>query len=446
MMIRRLVSGAMAAATTTVTTMTTTTNNVDGTTDDGIIAHAAVVRGAAELDLEFYLRDLVGGNPKQGTTVATTSPAQFKATSTTTTTALDTEFVLWFEMTALDLLVDQVRRQQQQHNNNKPQAQQQEKKNKKEENVVVVTTSFWTKEMIQTQYNNYRTNPTIQRAFGAVVIDMEKDDNNDNNNDNQQISSSRNSFEMSSYAIWRTAIDSLPNDYRARDEYLRRLGWAILQYAKTQNVFAVMTTTKNLMDLNQATIALLEWFKTTIHLCSDYRIVNDNGSVTTTDQVLATTFTNKNIPKEKKWKKNTSKGNDTQQQQQQNKDGPFLFDELDDEALNVLGVSVNPLVTIVESATLGASLQLNGEGSRFVPDWLGPTLAALWEGGDELWCKTTTPSNDHDHDDPNGNRQRQQSRRQVSWEAFFVDPVYRPNPKDYFPTEQLYQFTIVNKE
>ena len=184
-----------------------------------------------------------------------------------------------------------------------------------------------------------------------------------------------------------------------------------------------------------------------IHLCSDYRIVNDTGLVTTTDQALATTFTNKNIPKEKKWKKNTSKGNDTQQQQ--NKDGPCLFDELDDEALNVMGVSVNPLVTIVELATLGASLQLNGGGSRFVPDWLGPTLAALWEGGDELWCKTTTPSSDHDDnddDDPNGNQQRQQSRRQVSWEAFFVYPVYRPNPKYYFPTEQLYQFTIVNQE
>mmetsp|Transcript_11094 Transcript_11094/g.14611 ORF Transcript_11094/g.14611 Transcript_11094/m.14611 type:complete len:123 (+) Transcript_11094:531-899(+) len=91
----------------------------------------------------------------------------------------------------------------------------------------------------------------------------------------------------------------------------------------------------------------------------------------------------------------------------------ILFDELDDEAL-AAGAAINPLITVVESTTLGASLQLTGEQSRFVPDWLGPTMAALWEG-----CGV-----------------------KVSWESFFVDPVYRPNPKDYYPSEQIFQFTI----
>jgi hypothetical protein len=32
-----------------------------------------------------------------------------------------------------------------------------------------------------------------------------------------------------------------------------------------------------------------------------------------------------------------------------------------------------------------------------------------------------------------------------SWETFFVDPEYRPNPKDYFPNEQLVQYTLGKK-
>jgi hypothetical protein len=33
----------------------------------------------------------------------------------------------------------------------------------------------------------------------------------------------------------------------------------------------------------------------------------------------------------------------------------------------------------------------------------------------------------------------------VEYETYFVDEEYRPNPKDYFPTEQLLQFTIISK-
>jgi hypothetical protein len=95
------------------------------------------------------------------------------------------------------------------------------------------------------------------------------------------------------------------------------------------------------------------------------------------------------------------------------KDDSAMFDELDDSDL-ASGVSVNCLVSIYSPATLGASLQITGEQSRFIPDFVGTTLAAMWES---VGIK-------------------------ASYETYFVDPEYRPNPKDYFPNEQLLQFTL----
>lgn len=94
-----------------------------------------------------------------------------------------------------------------------------------------------------------------------------------------------------------------------------------------------------------------------------------------------------------------------------------VFDELDDESFSMAGTA-NCLVSIYEPTTLGASLQINGENSRFAPDFVGTSLAAIWEnyGG----IRTT-------------------------WDVFFVDPEYRPNPKDYFPNEQLLQVTLNKK-
>ena len=94
-------------------------------------------------------------------------------------------------------------------------------------------------------------------------------------------------------------------------------------------------------------------------------------------------------------------------------DDEKVFDSLDDDALQQ-GASINVLVSIYEPATLGASLQITGEQSRFAPDLVAPTLAAVWES---MGIKS-------------------------SWEVFFVDPEYRPNPKDYFPNEKLLQFTL----
>lgn len=90
-----------------------------------------------------------------------------------------------------------------------------------------------------------------------------------------------------------------------------------------------------------------------------------------------------------------------------------IFDEFDDDDFSS-GLSINALLNVMRPATLGASLQITGEGSRFQPDFIGCTLAALWE---ECGYK-------------------------VTYESYFVDNEYRPNPKDFFPDEQLYQFTL----
>mmetsp|Transcript_4885 Transcript_4885/g.10769 ORF Transcript_4885/g.10769 Transcript_4885/m.10769 type:complete len:111 (+) Transcript_4885:2-334(+) len=93
--------------------------------------------------------------------------------------------------------------------------------------------------------------------------------------------------------------------------------------------------------------------------------------------------------------------------------GRYVFDELDDDDIKS-GSTVDCLASIYEPAVLSSALQITGEGSRFSPDFVGSTMAAVWE---EAGIK-------------------------ASYESYFVDPVYRPNPKDFFPTERLIQFTL----
>ena len=54
------------------------------------------------------------------------------------------------------------------------------------------------------------------------------------------------------------------------------------------------------------------------------------------------------------------------------------FDSYDDEDLTT-GRDVNFLLSLDRPTTLGASLQITGESSRFTPEWVGPMLMAMWE-------------------------------------------------------------------
>jgi hypothetical protein len=95
-----------------------------------------------------------------------------------------------------------------------------------------------------------------------------------------------------------------------------------------------------------------------------------------------------------------------------------ILDTLDDEDIQQ-GRSINLLISLYRPATLGSALQLTAEGSRFSPEFIAPTLAAMWEDLCHLYTE---------------------------YETYFVDNTYRPNPKDFFPDEVLLQLTIKNSK
>jgi hypothetical protein len=183
-------------------------------------------------------------------------------------------------------------------------------------------------------------------------------------------------FDFTSYALWRTAAELLP-DFGDRDKYVRNVGKMIYERLKSEKLLSSYPPRKDnvLVNTLPSTIEILELFKSS-QFCKGYRIRGDDSK----------------------------------------DEADFVFDELDDESL-AAGGSVDCLVSVYEPTTLGASLQITGEQSRFGPDFVGPTLAALW---DEAGIRS-------------------------KWETFFVDPVYRPNPKDYYPNEQLLQYTLLKK-
>ena len=94
--------------------------------------------------------------------------------------------------------------------------------------------------------------------------------------------------------------------------------------------------------------------------------------------------------------------------------GLNIFDSHDDEDVDA-GLTLNCLISLIRPATLTSSLQIVGEGSRFMPEFVGTTIAAMW---------------------------RKELSLKVEYETYFVDEEYRPNPKDFFPAEELLQYSI----
>lgn len=191
-------------------------------------------------------------------------------------------------------------------------------------------------------------------------------------------------FDVMSYALWRAIADVLP-ELERREHFVRRLG-RDLYTALRKDGHLHLPPPRTLSESGPALDELLAFFQRSAFLRS-YRIEGDPETtvVASSSSTTATTTTQ-------------------------------LFDTFDDDALRA-GATVDCLIGTIDPATLGASLQIVGEGSRFTPDgMLGATLAALWEESGTI--------------------------RVASWETYFVDNVYRPNPKDYFPDEQLLQFSL----
>jgi hypothetical protein len=197
-------------------------------------------------------------------------------------------------------------------------------------------------------------------------------------------------FDLSCYALYRVAADLIPSDYALRDRWVRDVGRSIYKLLMSEGVVDAPSSTltltssssspggkKKLTGTISRLIQILDEFQST-NFIKGYRLGEKNDDIRT---------------------------------------GKNIFDEFDDDDIES-GLSVNLLTSIFRPTTLGSSLQITGEGSRFSPDFISPTLAAMFE--EELDLK-------------------------VEYEGYFVDEEYRPNPKDFFPNEQLLQFTLRKK-
>lgn len=286
---------------------------------------ASAAQGAAELDFEFYMRDLLGGNKKEGNIQLSVAPVVSPPR-----TLKGPLLPLLLDDTcsptciATQALINQV----------------QKRKGGDEEAIA---------QDIQQRVQSYRDK--VGRSFSARAPWKEEH------------VTDQYYFDFTAYALWRTAADLLP-DYIDRDRFARAVGRRILEKMQSLGLVNVVADRRGekdaLVSSLPATMQVLELFKSSGY-CKGFRI----------------------------------RGDDTA-------DDDFIFDELDDQSL-AAGGSVDCLVSIYEPSTLGASLQITGEQSRFGPDFVGSTLAALWEA----------------------------TGVRSSWETFFVDPEYRPNPKDY---------------
>jgi hypothetical protein len=284
---------------------------------------AQAARGAAELDLEYYMRDLLGGNAKEGNVLS--SPLPTAAPPRTLQNPLlslllnDDCTPACVPVEALQMFLD-------------PNTNLSEKCKDYRSRVSrsFATRSPWQLEHVTDQYY----------------------------------------FDLTSYALWRSAADVIP-DFVDRDRFARSVGRGIYKKAAEMGMLKVTVTkseTSSLTSTIPAMTEILDLFANS-GFCRSYKIGDKTRTV--------------------------------------------VFDELDDEDLEN-GNSVDCLVSVYEPATLGASLQITGEQSRFSPEFVGTTLAAMWK----------------------------EAGVTAKFETYFVDNEYRPNPKDFFPNEQLLQFTL----
>ena len=292
---------------------------------------AQAAKGAAELDFEFYVRDLLKGNPKEGS--ISSSPVSTVPRPPPRRIQPNTVRLLLDETYSPDGLV------------------------------------------MQTLFKTIKSHPTkidLAQIQNTAIALREKVAPSFYVQSPWKEESCQDSYylDLTSYALWKTLTPLLNN--LQRDAWIRELGRSIYQKQKEDQAINLSKKEKGI----SATIPTVQQSLQTFQswgLVRDFKI--------------------------------------------QSKEGNFVLDEIDDEALEA-GATVDCVISLIEPATLGASLQLTGEQSRFIPDFVGPTLAALWEDAGFT----------------------------SYWETFFVDSQYRPNPKDYFPNEELIQFTISKKE
>jgi hypothetical protein len=284
-------------------------------------SHAA--RGAAELDFEFYMRDLIGGNRKEGNIQSSTPPPVSPPRQLTDPLRdLILNDACSADCLSILALIETVLVSNKNSND--------------------VEDPRYIERDIQQRITSYRER--ARRGFYARAPWQ------------AESLTDQYFFDLTSYALWRTAADLLPN-YQDRDAFVRKTGRFIYKNCKKYELLKNEPVQKDgIKGTVDCVDEVLQLFQLN-GFCSGYRL----GEAV--------------------------------------KELPF-FDELDDDALKI-GGAVDCLISVFNPATLGAALQITGEQSRFAPDFIGPTLAAMWE---TVGLRPT-------------------------WETYFVDQEYRPNPK-----------------
>lgn len=317
---------------------------------------AFAAKGAAEYDLEYYLRDIVKGNKKEGSQSASIPPPTMppRTLTSTPTSGLFLSFLLDKDCSDRCVPGNILRNYS---SNTLP---------------------------VSDLVESYRSR-SIKTGY---VQKWEIDDVMDEYY-----------FDITSYALWRAAAEIIP-DYLSRDKFVRDIGRMV--YSESTKAGILSQTAEKMKDEKSvkltrtisALIEILDLFQTT-KFCSSYRVGSSD-------------------PQQQK--------QDSKRKKDANKNSaavivPYIFDELDDDFV-LEGSSINLLISIFRPATLGAALQITGEGSRFSPEYVATTIAAMFEAFGFV----------------------------ANYETYFVDNKYRENPKDFFPDEQLLQFTISLKK
>ena len=299
-------------------------------------ASAARVKGAAEYDLEYYLRDLVKGNNKEGNLPVSSAPPSPppRTLSPFMKLILDDQCTAQSD-TCTSIAINELSK-------------------------LIPSTSPTD---ISTSIIEFRSK--VMPSFYARAQWSEES------------ILDQYYFDVTSYALYRIAAEKIPSDYALRNQWIRNVGRAIYdELIRQKHVISPQPSQRTLSKSIPTLLQILDFFDDA-NFIKGYRLGEKNDV----------------------------------------RSGKNVFDSYDDDDIQS-GLSVNCLVSLFRPATLGASLQITGEGSRFSPDFLGCTLAAFWEKELSL---------------------------SAEYETYFVDEEYRPNPKDYFPDEQLLQFTIRSK-
>ena len=292
---------------------------------------AAKAKGAAEYDLEFYMRNLIqGNNDKEGNIQASAPPPSLPSRSLTSNSS--SKFIQSIINDELNGDCIAIRTLSQ-------------ITNVPVNDISQMTVSFRSKVA-----KSFATRAQWQQE--SIVDEYY--------------------FDLTAYSLYRTAA-VLISDYKLRSQWVNLIGEEIYRHL-------ALTTSDSKAKPSRLT-----------------------ETIPIMQQILQTFQSNNFIASYRLGDKN-----------EEYRSGSNIFDTYDDEDIDA-GLSINCLISLLRPATLTSSLQIVGEGSRFIPEFVGTTLAAMW---------------------------RKELGMKVEYETYFVDEEYRPNPKDYFPSEQLLQYTL----